>query len=121
MTNTDAYPSLRSCLPSPDRRGVAEPGVEVKLRLLDALDWQRQRAHAFSNDGLSPPLHALIGKVATRPALVTEADFTAANASGFGEDQLLGLVICAAVGQTAQRLLDQGPFRLGEHCLNLRA
>ena len=25
--------------PSPDRCRVVEPGVEVKLRLLDALDW----------------------------------------------------------------------------------
>ncbi|MBO0769987.1 MAG: hypothetical protein J2P35_00860, partial [Actinobacteria bacterium] len=47
-----------------------------------------QRASAFRNEGLSPPLDALIGKVATRPAQVTEADFAAAKASGCSEDQL---------------------------------
>jgi hypothetical protein len=34
-------------------------------------------------------LHPLIDKVATRPVQVTDADFAAAKASGFSEDQLL--------------------------------
>lgn len=72
-----------------------------------------QRARAFSNDGLSPPLDALIGKVATRPTQVTEADFAAAKASGFSEDQLFELVICAAVGQSA-RLYEAGLAALAE-------
>ncbi len=72
-----------------------------------------QRAHAFSNDSLSPPLDALIGKVATRPAQVTEADFAAARASGFSEDQPFELVICAAVGQSA-RLYEAGLAALAE-------
>jgi hypothetical protein len=72
-----------------------------------------QRAHAFGNDGLSPPLDALIGKVATRPAEVTEADFAAARASGLSEDQLFELVICAAVGQSA-RLYEAGLAALAE-------
>jgi hypothetical protein len=59
-----------------------------------------QRARAFGNDGLAPPLDALIDKVASRPAQVTDADFAAAKASGFSEDQLFELVICAAVGQS---------------------
>ena len=54
-----------------------------------------------------PPLDGLIGKVATRPAQVTEADFAAAQAAGLSEDQLFELVICAAVGQSA-RLYDAG-------------
>jgi hypothetical protein len=62
-----------------------------------------QRAHAFGNDGLSPPLDALIGKVATRPAQVTDTDFTAAMASGCTEDELFELVVCAAVGQSARQ------------------
>ena len=61
-----------------------------------------QRARAFSNDGLTPPLDALIANVATRPAQVTDADFAAAKASGLSEDQLFELVICAAVGQSTQ-------------------
>jgi alkylhydroperoxidase family enzyme len=76
-----------------------------------------QRARAFSNDGLSPALHALIGKVATRPAQVTEADFAAAKALGFSEDQLFELVICAAVGQSA-RLYEAGLAALAEATVN---
>jgi hypothetical protein len=72
-----------------------------------------QRAHAFNNDGLAPPLDTLIGKVATRPAQVTEADFAAAKASSFSEDQLFELVICAAVGQSA-RLYEAGLVALAE-------
>jgi hypothetical protein len=71
------------------------------------------RARAFSNDGLSPPLDALIGKVATRPGQVSDADFAAAKASGYSEDQLFELVICAAVGQSS-RLYDSGLAALAE-------
>jgi len=55
----------------------------------------------------------LIGKVAARPTQVTEADFAAARASGFSEDQLFELVICAAVGQSA-RLYEAGLAALAE-------
>lgn len=72
-----------------------------------------ERAHAFSNDGLTPPLRALIDKVDTRPVQVTEEDFAAAKASGFSEDQLFELVICAAVGQSA-RLYEAGLAALAE-------
>jgi hypothetical protein len=72
-----------------------------------------QRARAFSNDGVTPPLQALISKVATRPAQVTDADFAAAKASGFTEDQLFELVIAAAVGQSA-RLYEAGLAALAE-------
>jgi alkylhydroperoxidase family enzyme len=66
-----------------------------------------ERARAFSNAGLSQPLTGLLGKVAARPAQVTGADFAAARAAGFSEDELFELVICAAVGQAA-RLYDAG-------------
>jgi alkylhydroperoxidase family enzyme len=71
------------------------------------------RAHAFGNDGLAPPLEGLIGKVATAPGEVTEADFAAAQAAGFTEDQLFELVICGAAGQAA-RLYDAGLQALAE-------
>jgi alkylhydroperoxidase family enzyme len=61
-----------------------------------------QRARAFGNDGLAPPLDVLIGKVATSPAQVTEADFAAARSAGFTEDQLFELVVCAAVGRSSR-------------------
>jgi hypothetical protein len=72
-----------------------------------------ERARAFGNDGLAPPLDALIDKVASRPAQVTDADFAAAKASGFSEDQLFELVICAAVGQST-RLYEAGLAALAE-------
>jgi hypothetical protein len=76
-----------------------------------------QRARAFGNDGLAPPLDALIDKVASRPAQVTDADFAAAKASGFSEDQLFELVICAAVGQST-RLYEAGLAALAETTVN---
>lgn len=71
------------------------------------------RASAFGNAGLPPPLQTLIGKVATRPTQVTDADFAAAKASGISEDQLFELVICAAVGQSA-RLYESGLAAMAE-------
>jgi hypothetical protein len=71
------------------------------------------RARAFDNAGLPPQLDALLGKVATRPTQVTEADFAAAKASGFSEDQLFELVVCAAVGQST-RLYEAGLAALAE-------
>jgi hypothetical protein len=44
---------------------------------------------------------------------VTEADFAAAQAAGFTEDQLFELVVCAAVGQSA-RMYDAGLVALAE-------
>ena len=72
-----------------------------------------QRARAFGNDGLSPPLDALIGKVADRPAQVTEADLAAVKASGCTEDEVFELVVCAAVGQST-RLYEAGLAALTE-------
>jgi hypothetical protein len=61
-----------------------------------------QRAGAFNNTGIPLPLQPLIGKVATEPTQVTDADFEAAKAAGFTEDQLFELVISAAVGQSTR-------------------
>jgi hypothetical protein len=72
-----------------------------------------QRARAFSNADITPPLDALIDKVATKPTQITDADFAAAKASGFSEDQLFELVISAAVGQSA-RLYEAGLAALAE-------
>ena len=71
------------------------------------------RAQAYGNTGVPPPLRALIGKVETRPAQITDADFEAARAAGFSEDQLFELVIAAAVGQST-RLYEAGLAALAE-------
>ena len=59
------------------------------------------------------PCAALLDKVATRPAQVTDADFATAMDAGFTDDQLFELVICAAVGQST-RQYEAGLAALGE-------
>jgi hypothetical protein len=73
----------------------------------------QERARAFGNADIPPPLRELIDKVATRPTQITDADFAAARASGFSEDQLFELVICAAVGQS-ERQYEAGLAALAE-------
>jgi alkylhydroperoxidase family enzyme len=90
-----------------DKKRAAYRALEDRILNGPGTATPDQRARAFSNAGLSQPLAGLVGKVATRPAQVTEADFAAARAAGFSEDQLFELVICAAVGQSA-RLYDAG-------------
>ena len=72
-----------------------------------------QRARAFADAELPEPLGVLLDKVATRPAQVTDADFAAATAAGFTDDQLFELVICAAVGQST-RLYEAGLAALAQ-------
>lgn len=57
------------------------------------------RVRVFNNEKVPEALRGLIDKVATRPALITDADFARAAAAGFDDDELFELVICAAVGQ----------------------
>ena len=72
-----------------------------------------ERARAFNNADIPPPLQPLICKVATSPTQVTDGDFDAAKAAGFSEDQLFELVISAAVGQST-RLYEAGLAALTE-------
>jgi hypothetical protein len=100
-------------VPDQDKKQAAHRALVDRILNGEGQASAEQRAQAFNNDGLPPPLAALIGKVATRPAQVTEADFAAARASGFGDDQLFELVICAAVGQST-RLYEAGLAALSE-------
>ena len=96
-----------------DKKRAAFRGLQDRILNGEGRAPAEQRARAFGNAGLSPPLDGLIGKVATRPTQVTDADFAAARAAGFGEDELFELVICAAVGQSA-RLYDAGLAALAD-------
>ena len=107
-------------MPDDDKKQAAHRALVDRVLNGEGRASAEQRAHAFSNDGIAPPLHALIDKVATRPTQVTEADFAAAKASGFSEDQLFELVICAAVGQSA-RLYDAGLAALADAAVNEEA
>jgi hypothetical protein len=106
-------------VPDEDKKRAAHRALVDRVLNAEGRASAQQRAHAFSNDGLAPPLHALIGKVATRPVQVTDADFAAAKALGFSEDQLFELVVCAAVGQST-RLYEAGLAALAEATVNGR-
>ena len=96
-----------------DKKWAAFQALKGRILTGEGRASPEQRARAFNNVGLSQPLDGLLSKVATRPTRVTEADFAAARAAGFSEDQLFELVICAAVGQSA-RLYDAGLAALAE-------
>ncbi len=100
-------------MPDEDKKRAAHRALVDRVLNAAGRASPEQRARAFSNAGISPPLQALIGKVATRPTQVTDADFAAARAAGFSEDQLFELVISAAVGQSA-RLYEAGLAALAE-------
>lgn len=90
-----------------DKKRAAHRALVDRVLNAEGTASPEQRARAFSNAGVPAPLRALIGKVATTPAQVTDADFAAAKASGYSEDQIFELVISAAVGQSA-RLYEAG-------------
>jgi hypothetical protein len=104
-------------VPDEDKKRAAHRALVDRVLNGEGRASREQRARAFSNADLPPPLPALIGKVATRPTQVTDADFAAAKASGFSEDQLFELVIAAAVGQ-ATRLYEAGLAALAEATVN---
>ena len=104
-------------MPDEDKKRAARRALVDRVLNGEGRASAEQRACAFSNADLPPPLQALIGKVAMRPAQVTDVDFAAAKASGFSEDQLFELVICAAVGQSA-RLYEAGLAALAEATVN---
>lgn len=63
-----------------------------------------QRRAAFGSAAELPEvLQTLVGKVAREPRSVRDADFAAARAAGFSEDQLFELVVCAAIGQASRQ------------------
>ncbi len=61
------------------------------------------RRAAFDNKGLETPLEALVNKVATQAARITDGDLRAVIEGGLTEDQVFELVICAAVGQSSRQ------------------
>lgn len=94
-------------MPDEDRKRAAFRALVDRVLNGEGRASREQRAGAFGNAGVPPALQPLIGKVVTKPAQVTDADFAAAKAAGFSEDQLFELVISAAVGQSG-RLYDAG-------------
>jgi hypothetical protein len=100
-------------VPEEDKKRAAYRTLEDRILNGEGRASREQRARAFSNAGLPPPLDGLLGKVARTPTLVADGDFAAARAAGFSEDELFELVICAAVGQSG-RLYDAGLAALAD-------
>ena len=92
-------------MPDEDTKRAAHRALVDRVLNAEGRTSAEQRAQAFGNADMPPPLGTLISKVATRPAQVTDAGFT--------EDQLFELVIAAAVGQSA-RLYEAGLAALAE-------
>ena len=86
-----------------DRKRAAQRALVDRVLNGDGSAPPELRAGAFANTGLPPVIDALVGKVATAPTEITEADFAAAKAAGYTEDLLFELVICAAVGQSTRQ------------------
>jgi alkylhydroperoxidase family enzyme len=100
-------------VPDEDRKRAAHRALVDRILHGQGRASAEQRARAFGNDGLPAPLDELISKVVARPVQVTDADFAAAKASGFSEDELFELVVCAAVGSSS-RLYAVGLAALAE-------
>jgi hypothetical protein len=62
-----------------------------------------QRRAAFDHTGFAEPLNTLIDKATQRAYQVTDEDIAAAKASGFSEDQIFEIAVCAAIGQAARQ------------------
>jgi hypothetical protein len=77
----------------------------VVARILDG-DGRASRAQrraAFDDAGLAEPLSTLVEKIAKRAYKVTDEDIAAARASGFSEDQIFEIAVCAAIGQATRQ------------------
>lgn len=62
-----------------------------------------ERRAAFNNQDVAEPLGPLVEKVAMHAATVTDQDINAAKASGFSEDHVFEIIVCAAIGQATRQ------------------
>jgi hypothetical protein len=101
--NNHAAAGAEGAAPAGGRKRVLFRGLVDHILNGTGTASAQDRALAFGNAGLAPPLDTLIGKVATRPVQVSDADFATARSAGYTEDQLFELVVCAAVGESERR------------------
>ncbi|MBO2454766.1 hypothetical protein J4573_47295 [Actinomadura barringtoniae] len=90
-----------------DRKRAAHRALVDRVLNGEGRASAEERARAFRNEGLSPPMDALVAKVVDAPSEVTDADLATVMASGLSEDEIFELVICAAVGHS-DRLYESG-------------
>jgi hypothetical protein len=87
---------------APDEKRAAHRALVDRVLHGSGTTTADQRAAAYENEEAGPSLQPLLGKVASDPAGITDADFDRARASGLSDDQLFELVIAAAVGQSTR-------------------
>jgi hypothetical protein len=83
----------------------AKARTTVVARILDGdgRASHAQRRAAFDNAGLAEPLGTLVEKIAKHAYKVADEDIAAARASGFSEDQIFEIAVCAAIGQATRQ------------------
>jgi alkylhydroperoxidase family enzyme len=62
-----------------------------------------ERRSAFNNSDLPESLRQLVDEVAVNAMAVDDEDFNRARKSGFSEDQIFEIVVCAAIGQASRQ------------------
>ena len=61
------------------------------------------RRGAFENSGLAEPLSQLVAKVARNAPDISDEEINRIRQSGFNEDQIFEIVVCAAIGQASRQ------------------
>ena len=90
-------------MPIENNKRQAQRALVVRILEGDGRASRERRLSAFKNEGTDEPLRALVNKVATEPARISDADVAAVKAAGIGEDEVFELVICAAVGAATRQ------------------
>ena len=61
------------------------------------------RRAAFDLNSLIGPVGTLVDKVAKHASRIADEDIAAMKTSGFTEDQIFEIVVCAAIGQASRQ------------------
>jgi hypothetical protein len=86
-----------------DKKRIAHNILITRVLEGDGMATPVQRRAAFDNARLNEPLNMLVNKVARYAYRVTDEDIISVKASGFSEDQIFELVVCAALGQSTRQ------------------
>ena len=61
------------------------------------------RRAALDNRGLAEPMSQLVDKVARSAPGITDEEINQVRQTGFSEDQIFEIVVCAAIGQACRQ------------------
>jgi hypothetical protein len=84
---------------------IAQAHKALESRVLDGEGKASpsERHAAFNNRGLAEPAATLVDKVAKHAFRVTDGDIASMRDSGFSEDQVFEIVVCAAIGEATRQ------------------